>query len=1032
MTEEDAMTQTNTSVNNPALKLWRDARARRIAKRTSIAFAGFMLLFGLVGYFWLPGYAKSQLETALSTEFKRPVTVERIVVSPYALAVTVEGFKVGDVASVGRLRVNLSSASLFRLMPIVSEVTIDQPRLHLVRESETRLNISDLLDQWAAKPASNGPPQQFSVSNITLNDGQVEWVDQVVGETQTVSQIHLGVPFLANTPSQEEVYVQPAFSAHLNGADFNLSGKVRPFAAGQDAMLAVELDDFDLTRISGYLQSPLALESALLSTKLQVQFQRRNGGADSLNVTGDLAVKKLKGTLTAQKLGIDVPLLSLGGIRADVFGQKVAVQRIALQSQADAMPSFQRADSRFLRWQELSLDALAVDMKAHMAQVGGVKLATPELDLARTPAGKLDIVETFATPAPTPPAKPAKVEKTEALAPAWNWSLDKFVLESGKLQFVDQGRKDAHALTLADVQIETGKLTSLTPPPIPVKLKATVNEQGSLAAEGSVTLAGQADLKLDAQHFDLVALQGWATEGLNAVLTRGDASFTGDIHAANGQVKLDGDVALNDFNVLDRVNAEDMLRWKLLRVDKLALNTQPFAVNIGEVSLRDFYAQLLVNSKGQLNLKGIVNKPAEPTPAPASSIAAAPPAPVATAPVKPAPALPVRIGKITLANGEVDFNDEFIKPNYAVRLSSLKGNIGTLAAGKQSSVEISGKVDKSAPLHIAGWVDPFASLLSLNLQASARGLDLPTLSGYSGHYLGYPIEKGKLSVDVSYLIDKGELKAQNKIFLDQLTLGEKLDNPSVLDIPIRLAIALLKNSRGEIDLDLPLSGSLNDPQFSIGGIVVKVLVNLVVKAVTAPFALLGSLFGGGEDLSNLAFIAGSSRLTPDMEGKLQSLGKAMADRPGLKMEITGFADVAADRAGLKHELMLRKLKARKLADSARRGKSSVSVDEVVITPEEYPDLLEKVYGDADIKGKPRNAIGMQKSIPVAEMEALLLANIAVTDADLTELADARGRAVQDWLTSTGSVAVERVFLLSSHVGPAEKDLPPSRVAFSIR
>lgn len=1032
MTEENAMTQTNTSANDFVRKLWQDARARRVAKRTAMALAGLMLLFGLVGYLWLPGYIKTQLETALSAEFKRPVTVGRIAVSPYALAVTVEGLKVGDVMSVGGVRINLSSGSLFRLMPIVSEVQIDQPRLHLVRISEDRLNISDLLDQWAAKPASTGPTPQFAVSNITLNDGQVEWVDQVVQETQTVSQIHLGVPFIANAPSQEEVYVQPAFSAHINGSDFSLTGKVRPFAAGQDAMLTLELEDFDLTRISGYIKSPLALQSALLSTKLQVRFQRRNGGADSLNVTGDLAVKRFKGELTARKLGMDVPLLSLNGIDADVFRQKVAVRHIAIGSQADATPALSRTEQPFLRWQEISLDALAVDIKARLAQMGAVKLAAPELALARTSSGKLDIVETFASPAQ--PAKPVAQEKasTEAAESVWNWSLDKIVLESGKLQFVDQGRKDAHALTLADLQIETGKLASAAPLPIPVKLKAAVDEQGTLAAEGQVTLAGQADLKLDAQHFDLVALQGWATEGLNAVLTRGDASFTGDIHAADGQVKLEGDVTLSDFSVLDRINSEDMLRWKQLRLDKLAFNTQPFSVNIGEIALRDFYAQLLVNSKGQLNLKGIVNKPAETgiaAPA-ASSVAAATPA--ATTPVKPAPALPVRIGKITLSNGAVDFNDEFIKPNYSARLSSLKGQIGTLAAGKQSSVEISGKVDKTAPLHIAGWVDPFASQLSLNLQASARGLDLPTLSGYSGHYLGYPIEKGKLSVDVSYLIDKGELKAQNKIFLDQLTLGEKLENPSVLDIPIRLAIALLKNSRGEIDLDLPLSGSLNDPQFSIGGIVVKVLVNLVVKAVTAPFALLGSLFGGGEDLSNLAFVAGSSRLTPEMDGKLQSLSKAMADRPGLKMEITGFADVVADREGLKRELMLRKIKARKLADSARRGKSGVSVDEVVITPEEYPELLEQVYRSEDIKGKPRNAIGFQKSIPVAEMEALLLANMPVTDANLTELADARGRAVQDWLTTNGGVAVERVFLLSSHAGPAEKDLPPSRVSFSIR
>ncbi|MBI5917757.1 MAG: DUF748 domain-containing protein [Nitrosomonadales bacterium] len=1005
--------ETENQVEGQGGKRWLGQGARRIVWRGVASLAGLVLLFGVVGYLWLPGYAKSQLEAALGEALKRPVSIARIEISPYTLSAKVEGIKAGEVLSVDSLYVDVSSASLFRLMPVVSELRIDQLKLHLERLAQNRLNISDLLDEWA-KP-SDGPTPQFAVSNITLNDGQIEWVDQVVKQSQTVSQIKLGVPFIANVASQEAVFVEPAFSAHLNGSDFNLSGKVRPFAAGQDAALAVELDDFDLTRISAYLKSPLKLESALLSAKLQVTFQRRNGAADTLKLAGDLALKRFKGQLPAQKLSVELPLLSLSGVDADVFAQKFSVRRIDLGSVADAAPTISRAGVRFARWQELSLDKLVLEVKARQAQVVALHLAAPELELARTPAGKLDLLEAFAAPASAQPA-------ARQAAPSWNWAVDKLALDAGRINFTDNTNGESHALALGSIAVEAGKLSSDAARPIPFSLKATVNEHGKLAAEGESTLDGRADVKVNAEHVDLVALQGWVTDDLNAMLTRGDASFKGEVHAANGQLKLAGDVALSDFNVLDRVNAEDMLRLKLLRLDRLVLNTQPFALDVGEIAVRDFFTQLLVNPKGQLNIKGIVRDSQAAPVQPASAVAAAGPS--------RAPA--IHIGKITLSGGAVDFSDEFIQPNYSARLTGLTGRIGALAAGTQSSVEISGKVDRAAPVHIAGWIDPLASPLSLNLQASAHGVDLPNLSSYSGRYLGYTIEKGKLSMDVSYLINKGELTAQNKLFLDQLTLGDKVESRDALDIPLSLALALLKNSRGEIDLDLPIHGSLNDPQFSIGSIVFKVLVNVVVKAVTAPFALLGSLFGGGEDISHVAFVAGSDKLTPELESRLHALAKAMSDRPGLKMAITGYADSSADLTVLKHDFLLRKLKARKLADSARRGKSTTSLDEIEVTAAEYPALLEKVYRDEDFPGKPKNALGMQKGLTQPEMEALMLAHTEVSDGDLLDLAEARGRVVQDWFTSTGGIGMERVFLLAGHVAAAVKDAPGSRVVFSLR
>ena len=1002
-------------------------RAKRVIKVLLWTLLGALLVFGLLAYFWLPSYAKTKLESALSDALKRPVSIERISISPYTLSATVTGFKAGDVLSIGSLYVNVSASSLLRLMPIIQEVRLDAPHLHIVRETEQRLNISDLLEQKS--PPSNAPTPQFSVSNISVSNGEIEWVDKVVGKTQTLSEIHLGLPFVANVPAKVEVFVEPMFKAKLNGAPLALSGKIRPFGAGHDANVDVELDGLDITPVAQYVKLPMALKSALLDTHLQIQFRREAGHAAALAVTGDLSLRKIQAQLPAQKLKLDVPLLAVRGIHADVFGQKISLDEVALKSVAGVSSNVEFADKNIAHIGEFKLSKIVVDIPAQHAQLGEVQLNATDISLLRNTRGVLNVLElaqAFSAPSKNAPASNQKVAKKSA--PAWHWSVASVALADDKILFADASIAQ-QTLTLSKLALTLKNLNSEQPAAVPLTLSANVNERGTLAASGTVALEGKADLQVDASKVDLPAVQGWVTGNLNAILTRGDAGFNGMVHVANGAAEVSGDVLLSDFNVLDRVNSEDMLSWKQLRLDKLLLHTQPFSIEIGEITLRNYFAQLLVNSKGQLNLKGIVkNAHPDPQTLAASSVAAQSAPPSASAKT----AMPIRIAKITLSHGDIDFSDEYIKPNYSARLYDLSGQVGALAAGTQSPVSISGKIDRTAPLTIAGNVDPFSAPISLNLQASAKGIDLPNLSGYSERYLGYSIEKGKLFVEVNYHINKGELSAENKIFLDQLTLGKKVENNTALDIPIRLAISLLQNSRGEIDLDVPIRGSLNDPQFSVASIVFKVLGNVLMKAVTSPFALIGSLFGSNEDVSQISFAAGDANLNSASEKSLQSIAKAMLDRPGLKIEVTGFADPSSDLDGLRHALLQRKLKASKLAEQSRHSKERGSLEDTTISAEEYPLYLEKVYQDENFSGKPRNAIGIAKTLPVADMESLLLAHMDVNDGDLAELADQRGHAAQSWLTEQGKIPVDRVFMLGSQVAVAEKNQAGSLVKFSLR
>jgi hypothetical protein len=345
------------------------------------------------------------------------------------------------------------------------------------------------------------------------------------------------------------------------------------------------------------------------------------------------------------------------------------------------------------------------------------------------------------------------------------------------------------------------------------------------------------------------------------------------------------------------------------------------------------------------------------------------------------------------------------------------------------------KLDNAAPVDINGKINPLSKDLYLDIVANARDIELSPFSPYSGKYVGYGIEKGKLSFNVKYKVENRKLDAQNQIILNQLTFGEKVESPTATKLPVLLAVALLKDRNGVIDINLPISGSLDDPQFSVGGIILKLILNIITKAVTAPFALLGSLFGGGsgEELSFVEFDYGRATLTPAAEAKLKTLATAMNNRPALKLEISPRVDPVNDLEGLKKASLERKVKAQKFKELARRGEAPASVDDVQVASGEYERYLKAAYG-AESFPKPRNVIGLAKDIPVPEMEALMLKYTQVGDDDLRDLANRRAQIVRDRILASGQITSDRVFIVASKTTSADDKSKgrSSRVDFSLR
>jgi hypothetical protein len=338
-------------------------------------------------------------------------------------------------------------------------------------------------------------------------------------------------------------------------------------------------------------------------------------------------------------------------------------------------------------------------------------------------------------------------------------------------------------------------------------------------------------------------------------------------------------------------------------------------------------------------------------------------------------------------------------------------------------------VGGNVPMEIKGAINPLIEKPFVDLTIGLKGVDLSPFTPYSGKYLGYKLDKGQLSLDLAYRVADNKLTGKNKVLLNQLTLGETVQSPTATKLPIKLALALLKDRQGNIDLNLPVTGDLDDPEFSVGGIVIKMFVNLIVNVVSSPFQVLGALFGGGEELAYLDFDPGQSRIQEVNFEKLDTLAKILYERPGLNLEIQGQVHPTEDIEGLRRLRFDDQLKAAKLKKMAARGKKAVPLEQIDLSPEERSKFVKKAYDAAQFP-KPRDEKGALKKLGQDEMEKLLYTAIEITEDDLRLLAHQRASAAKAYLAEHGKVAEERLFIVEPEITGGEEELL-SRVKFNL-
>ena len=674
-----------------------------------------------------------------------------------------------------------------------------------------------------------------------------------------------------------------------------------------------------------------------------------------------------------------------------------------------------------------------IDVNKRTIAIGALETQGGSGSIEREPDGNINYARLFK------PASAPEQPKSSAEQNPWQVTAQLINLNRYGVVFDDKSLPTAAKFVVSDLSWRLENFSNAKNSRAKVTLQAKINDRGTIRLTGPAgTFPVGGKLDIEAKEVDLRPIQPYLENQLNFILTSGRLAAKGGLNfdaAETGPFKAayQGNVQISDLATVEKADSQDLLNWKSLDLNQIEFNAEPMKLRVNEITLADFYSRLILGADGKINLqKLVVQKPEtkETEPPPTASAKAPNPPSAETA----SPEKPISIGKINLKNGNINFSDFFIKPNYSANLTSVEGTISELKPEAPGDINLLAKLDNAAPVEINGKINPLAKELYLDIVADAKEIELSPLSPYSGKYVGYGIEKGKLSFNVKYKLENRKLDAQNQIILNQLTFGERIESPTATKLPVLLAVALLKDRNGVIDVNLPISGSLDDPEFSVGGIILRIILNIITKAVTAPFALLGSLFGGGgEELSYIEFDYGRALLTPAAEAKIKTLATAMNNRPALKLEISARVDSVNDLEGLKKVSVERKVKAQKFRELTREGTAPRSVDDVQIAAGEYERYLKDAYS-AESFSKPRNIIGLAKDLPVPEMEALMLKNAQVSADDLRDLAARRAQVVRDRMLASGQVTSERIFVVASKTesGDDKSKGKSSRVDFSLR
>ena len=1007
-----------------------------LSRRQVVLLAAAALLlcaYAAAGFFAVPHFARQGVGDFVRTHYARTLTIGDLRFNPFTLNLDVSGVSLPDadgqtMLSFDHLHVGLQLASLWRLGPSFGEIVLERPYVRAVIRPDGELNLADLGKGFAPPPPQPqqkpGPPRLY-IGRLAVIDGGTSFEDRTrpTPFRADFKPIAFELRDFSTTAATGDAYTLAAASPQGERLDWSGTVRLTPLASHG----RFSITDLKARTLWSYLSAslPFEIDSGVIA------------------LSGDYDVSA----------GAAGPI----GVRLNVHNTTVTSLGVKPSGASDDYVSLQR----------IEVDDVQLDLGRRAVEVANVLLSGGEIRTWLDEHGRFNLLD-LTGPAPAPGAQASAATgvapgSAAAAAPSpavvaspspWTVSVPDISVSALKLSAEDRQVKPAAVVVLDPLNVHVGGFNLAPDDTLDIELDTGVNTSGKLTVQAKVTpRSGAGTAHVEAGHLGLPALQPLLAKYTSMTLLRGELGARIDIERhADGFLGVKGDTRIADLSTVDDALKKDFIRWKDLRIANVSYRSQPASLRVGSVTALEPYARMIIAPDRSVNIRQVLTppgaKPSQEAPAalaaPAPHAAPAPPAragkgkhaalATAAAPAAPLTPFPVSIGAVRMVNGSADYTDLWIKPSFALGMQALNGAVTGLSSDPNSRarVQLDGKLASYSPLHIAGEVNLLSAALYTDVTLSFRDLDLTIVNPYSGYFVGYKIDKGKLSVDVSYKIEQRQLNAAQHFVVDQLELGDPVESPEAVHLPLKIAVALLKDRNGVIDLPLPMSGSLDDPTFRIGPIVWKMFVNLIVKVATAPFALLGHLFGGGEHMNIVEFAAGGAELDPSAKDQLAALSKAMKERPQLKLDVPIVASAGLDRPQLA-QVRLRAQLAARVAGSRQGRKHPQEAEELALADpgKHLPLLIEQFQADlgkdAPLPASAQAVQAGKKQEPadvdaaIADLETVLINHMQIPDSDLQALGRSRAQAIQNAILSDGQVDPARVFIVNAAPRPDSGD-----------
>lgn len=964
---------------------------RNIAFKIKIAVliaAGLIGIYAALGFYVLPMLVKSKLPALIQQETGRKASISTVRFDPFSLQLSLQGFELQEpsgqlFAGFDGFIVNINARqSIAQAALVIDSVLLNKPVIRVTKDKDGTFNFKDLFKDSNEAKQEGGKIFPVNIVKLSIAEGKLDWEDAHFNspEKETAYPINLVID---NLTTQADKPSNLGLSLELNSGgklDWQGTISINPLSSSGHIKLekvqlprirALALQDFVQLDLQGYELFEADYKAHYVDNQFNVNLNK-----------GKFELHDFQVSHSSQ----DKPLMKMVRFTVQGIGFNLEKHELVVES----------------------VSANDADFKAWL-NPEGVLNYQPLLPIAtdEVPSGE-------------------SVEKT-----SWSIKVNNIALNNCGLTFEDQTLKKPVTITAKPINFKLTDYSNQAGASLPFQLSAGFNETGLIKLDGNTVIEPlSAQIAVDVKDIALENFQAYVDKFARLDVIDGSLAVDGKfLVAKSAQDKLDikftGNTKIADLITRDQLKNKDFVKWENLTLNGIDVNLPENQYSAETLTINKPYARVIIKKDKTVNFGDIIiaDKNVEKG-KPETTVKAA--KNTQTEVKKPE----FKLGKIQIIDGSSDFSDLSLILPFAAQIKSLDGGASNISSDQKSTIKVNlkGTAYDLAPVDIKGEISPY--LGDYDVIVNFTGMPMPLISSYMVQFAGYKVEKGKMSLELNYKVANKVLTASNNILIDRFELGEKVENPNAVSLPLELAVALMKDSDGKIKMHVPITGSLEDPKFSISHLVADAIVNAISKVITSPFRALASLIGSEQDLSTISFTAGDAVLNKQQISKLDDLVKALKARPVLSLEIKGAAFQELDWPAVSDDALYDQLKRIKAAEINKQGGRKIRAEHVVISDQDYRRLMEQLFAEKfplmvekTLLGRLR-LVGSKADTNTDEFYAVakekLSAIIQPEPQRLKDLASQRAQAIANYLVQKGGIANERIFILDTAIDPARE------------